>query len=116
MRQLISTVALVAIATLFCWGSAPSSGSVTCPSSGNKALLSVSTRVLFYSLYTPGIATANTGFVCIGSSSVTTGSGICFDKGVYYSVPSVSNTSPYDLSQLYIACTVNTDTIRYLYY
>jgi hypothetical protein len=93
---------------------APNTGAVSCPSSGNKPILSKSTPTSFFVVLSP---VTNTGSaVYIGSSNVTSSNGIILLPGQAYSTSPQGNAAVYDLGNTYLACATNTDAIRYVYY
>jgi hypothetical protein len=111
---------ILAVLAVSLFGSAPHSGSTTCPSSGNLAILSISVSTPTYTLLAPGSTDAvpNTGIVYFGGPAVTTsGANVGFPliPGSSYTAPTQGNAGPYNLHNVYIACSVNTDTIRYTY-
>lgn len=83
-------------------------GSQSCPSSGR---VQVSTTA--YNLYQLSVSagTGNTGRVYFGGSAVTTSAGVYITANGSYNV---SKTTPsVSPSSLYMACTVNTDSVTW---
>jgi hypothetical protein len=115
--MLLRTLAVL-IALVLPLGSATfRSGSQTCPSSGTKQLSTTApTRAIWISLQSPS---GNTGVIAFGSQSVTvaaacaTASGNCMTASGTAFLPAVSNSSSYDLSQVWFTCTVAGDTIMF---
>jgi hypothetical protein len=92
---------------------APVTTSVSCPNSGNVALVSKSTSVATYTVQAP---ITNSGLVYIGNQSVTTSNGAPYlTAGAAYTEPPQGNMARWDLYTIHIACTVNTDTVRLKY-
>lgn len=117
MRRVLSLTILLGVAfALSCMGLSPHTGSTTCPSSGTVSILTAPAKSVYYTIQAPASPTANTGTVCFGGVGVTTTTGVCLLPGQAYTTPSFGNANSFDLSNVYIACTVNTDTIKYLYY
>jgi hypothetical protein len=88
------------------------SAAVSCPSSGNKVISSTSLRVTTFTLYAP---TANTGFITWGGSTVSTTNAPPLYHTDSYTAPTTGNAAPYDLSQIYFACSASGDTLVYNY-
>jgi len=88
------------------------SGSTTCPSNGSKQVASSSVRVAKIDLQAP---VANTGVVYVGGSTISSTTGIALTNGDGYSVPPISNTASYDLTNIYFACSQSADKITYTY-
>jgi len=110
------TLRLILIALLLSMTPAKSgsfmSGSNTCPTSGNKAVASSTTKAVWYVIQTP---TSNGGKIYVGGSNVTTSTGTALSAGDSLSAPPQGNSAAYDLAKTYIACTVNTDSVTYIY-
>ncbi len=111
---------LRALALLFCLAIAipagnVSNGSNSCPTSGTKRIASSSIRSISFTIQAPAAPVANTGYVCLGGASVTTTTGVCLGGGDSYTFGAASNSSQYDLTQIYFVCSVNTDLITYTY-
>lgn len=87
-------------------------GTTTCPASGSKAIATSSIRVQMATVRT---LVANTGIIYLGGSAITTSNGVFLYGGESYTFPTQGNSSPYDLSRIYFACSVNTDVINYTY-
>jgi hypothetical protein len=92
-----------------------SSGSNTCPTSGAKRISASSIRSITFTVQAPAAPVANTGYVCLGSSAVTTTSGVCLGGGDAFTFAPASNSAAYDLTQIWFVCSVNTDLITYTY-
>lgn len=90
-------------------------GSNTCPTSGAKRLSATSIRSISFTVQAPAAPVANTGYVCLGGSAVTTTTGVCLGGGDAFTFAPASNTAQYDLTQIYFVCSVNTDLIAYTY-
>lgn len=116
MKAVLYLSALLAIAFSLLRGASPISGTTTCPISGTRVLVSTSTKVSTYTIVAPAAPTANTGVVCFGNTSITTTTGPCLLPGSSYTAPTQGNNAAYDLSQVSFACTVNTDTLKYIAY
>ncbi len=111
---------LRALALLFCLAVAipagnVSNGSNTCPTSGTKRIASASIKSISFTVQAPAAPVANTGYVCLGGSAVTTTTGVCLGGGDSFTFSPASNTAQYDLTQIYFVCSVNTDLITYTY-
>jgi hypothetical protein len=91
---------------------APTSGVTTCPTSGTKTILATSAKAATYTIQA---AAANTGYICFGGSNITTSTGPCLNAGLFYTPPTQGNSAAYDLSTVFIACSVNTDKIAWVY-
>lgn len=107
MRTLILSLLLLATSMV---AAAPSSGSRTCPSSGNQTVGTVNKRVVTYVIQAP---VTNTGTVCLGGSDVTTSKGACLLAGMAEFGSPQGNSNAYDLGSIYMACTVNTDVVTW---
>lgn len=89
------------------------SGSNTCPSSGAKAVSATSnTTASFWTVQAP---VGNTGKIYLGGASITTATGVALFAGDSLTAPTHGNTQPYNLNRTFFACTVNTDTITFVY-
>jgi hypothetical protein len=89
------------------------SGSVSCPTSGNKVVSSTTIKAVTYTLQAP---TANTGSVYIGGSTVSTSQGFFLKSGDSYTSPPQSNTAAYNLGTTYFACSASGDSLTYSYF
>jgi hypothetical protein len=114
MRCLILTLVLSLVLS-----AGLNSGSQTCPSSGNKLVIAAVTSCpansCKSSTWTIQAPSGNTGKVYIGGSTVSTSVGVYLNAGDSASMPTLGNATPYDLTQVYIACTVAGDSIIYNY-
>ena len=106
MRYIALAVCLVMV--LF---AGPYHGNTTCPSSGNLAVSSLTTK---YAQYTIQAKSTNTGIVHVGNYTVTSSTGIELPVNYSYNANPQSNIRPYDLSTVFIACTVNTDGVNWI--
>lgn len=94
------------------------SGTQSCPTSGIKQLSSTQTKASWIAIQAPQ---GNTGVIAIGGSGTTVaaacapGAGVCIGASSSFFLPPVSNSSAYDLSQTFIACTVSADTVVFTY-
>lgn len=84
----------------------------TCPSSGRIQVSSTQTKASAVFIQAP---TTNTGLIYVGGSDVTTSNAAAIQAFGSFTFPAQANVQPYDLSQIFIACTVNTDVIRVTY-
>jgi len=91
-------------------GANPNSGSKACPSSGNVAL---STTSLKFATGAVQGAQGASGRIYIGSSAVTTSSGIYVTAGTVFQFEPLGNSPSYDLANTYIACTNSADTLTW---
>ena len=91
----------------------PQNGTVTCPVSGNLAISTKSVKVPSYILSAP---ITNTGTIYVGGVTVTSSpaNGPYILAGMSLSGSPQGNTNAYDLGNIYIACTVSTDVIKWL--
>lgn len=87
-------------------------GVTSCPASGNAPVVTVGVKVSWYIIQAP---LANTGNVTVGGSTVTTANSVILPPGYSLNSPPQGNTQPFDLSHIYIACTITGDQIRYVY-
>ena len=87
-------------------------GSQTCPSSGVKQLSTTQTKATWVIVQAPS---ANAGSVYVGNISVSTSKGVYITSAQSLPLPAAANTQPYDLSQIYIACSNSNDTVTFLY-
>jgi hypothetical protein len=92
-----------------------SSGSNTCPTSGAKRVAASSIRAITFTVQAPSAPVANTGYICLGDSAVSTTKGVCLGGGDAFTFAPASNSAAYDLTQVWFACSVNTDLITYNY-
>lgn len=90
----------------------PRSGKNTCPTSGAKQVSATSARA---STFTVQGTTANTGTIYVGDSTVDTSTGVALTGNDAFTFPPQGNAAAYDLKTTYFACTVNTDTITFIY-
>lgn len=90
-------------------------GSNTCPTSGAKQLSSTSIRASWVTVQSPAAPSANTGRLHFGDSTVTTSNGVYISPGGTYTFPTEGNSAVYDLSNIYFACSVNTDIVNFNY-
>ena len=89
-----------------------SSGSQTCPGSGNKRVSSTSLKAVSWTMMAPG---ANTGYIAFGGSAVTTTTGPVLYALDSYTANPAGNSAMWDLSQVYIACSASGDKVVYTY-
>ncbi len=73
-------------------------------------MTTTSVKVATYSIQTP---VTNTGSICWGGTTVTTSTAPCLLAGMSYTPPSQGNANAYDLSTVFMACTVNTDVLKW---
>lgn len=107
MRKLILIISLL----VFVVSAGQVKSSVTtCPSSGVKPISATQKKVVTYTIVAD---IANTGSVCWGDSGITTSTAPCLQVGMSFTGQPQGNSAAYDLSQIYIACTVNSDAIRW---
>lgn len=94
------------------------SGSQTCPASGIKQLSTTQIKASWVQLQAPS---GNTGAVGFGSTSVTVAAscaaarGNCLLANWTALLPPLANSQAYDLSQIFITCTVSADSLSYNY-
>lgn len=106
MKKLVALLIICCISAV-----ATGNGHTTCPSSGNKPLTSTQ---IFATSYTLQPDAANTGLICWGGNSVTTSTTACLSLGMTYTAPVKNSSNTYDLSQVFIACTVSADSVNYV--
>lgn len=96
-------------------------GLTTCPSSGAKQLSSTTTKTTWINIQAPS---DNAGAVYVGGPAIVGTSATCNASGSKGAcilstgnvfMPAISNTSSYDLAQIWFACTTSSDSVRYLY-
>lgn len=112
MKPLLRFAALLLALAIALPAGNVTSGSNTCPTSGAKKVSSTSTRAIHVTIQAD---TTNMGYIHLGGSAVTTSTGVYLGAGDANTLPPASNSAQYDLSQIYFACTVNTDTIVFTY-
>lgn len=112
MRKLIPFALLLLAALAVLAGPAPTSGSKTCPSSGNVPITTTSVKAAYWVIQAP---ITNTGNICWGTATVTTSNAPCLTAGQSFYAGTQANSQPYDLSHVSIACTVNTDVVKYTF-
>lgn len=88
------------------------SGSNTCPASGAKQVSSTQIKATWVSIQAPS---TNSGKIYFGGSTVSTSEGNYITAGGVNFFPPVSNSSFYDLRQIYFACGNSADTITISY-
>ena len=111
MKIVFGVMITLLMASVLCLWAAPSNGTISCPSSGNVSLSNTTLKVATYAVTAP---LSNTGQICIGGLGTTTSNGVCLVPAQSFSAAPQGNSQPYDLSTVYVACTVNTDTIRWI--
>jgi|SRR5690349_21785378 len=111
MQRMLRFAALLLALALALPAGNVSNGSNTCPTSGAKRISSTSIRAIHFTVQS---VSSNMGIIYLGGPSVTT-NGVAIGAGDADTFPPASNTAQYDLSQIYFACSVNTDSIVYTY-
>lgn len=91
-----------------------SNGAKTCPASGRIALSATSIKASWVSIQAPS---TNSGSVYVGGSTVvvTTSANGLAANGAFF-MPPLANVAPYELSQIYIACTNSGDLVTFTYF
>lgn len=116
-RTIITLTILLTAALILCAGL--NSGSQTCPSSGNKAVIASSSScpssTCKASTWTIQAPSANTGKVYVGGSTIATTNGVYLNAGDSATLSSGGTSFPFDLTQTFIACSVSADTVTFNY-
>lgn len=112
MKRLSLRLIPLLVAAVVLTGGSPGQGTQTCGASAVR-LSSSSLRTTFLVIYAP---TGNMGDVYIGNSSVSSTNSIPLDSGDSFSYPPQGNSATYDLTAIWLACTVPGDTVRYNYW
>jgi hypothetical protein len=114
VRRLIQFGILGALLVMPLKSGSMTNGRTTCPTSGNiPVVLSATpipaTWVVVQAPFTNG------GTVYVGTSGVTSTTGIALAAGGSFFMPPRSNTASYTVNNIYFACSTNTDAIVYTY-
>ena len=111
LTRLLVLATLIAIPAIAPAG-AFHSGSVACPTSGSKQVVTARTMS---SWWLTAAAGTNAGKIYVGDSTISTTTGVYLNAGDSFLAPPISNIAAYDLSTVWFVCGTNTDSLTFTY-